>query len=74
MDVDAPSVAEMLPESYRRVLDRVADLEIAGFRYEADLVRRDAIAAYSGRWNARTSTRLGRPPERPSSTTARSSG
>ena len=62
--VDTPSVAETLPESYRRVLDRVADLETAGHRREADLVRRDATAAYSKRWNARTAVRLDRLAER----------
>lgn len=58
--MDAPSIAETLPETYRRVLDRVADLETAGHRREADLVRRDAIAAYSRRWNARASRGLER--------------
>jgi hypothetical protein len=62
--MDAPSVAETLPETYRRVLDRVADLETAGYRREADLVRSDAIAAYSRRWNARTAVRLDRLTER----------
>jgi hypothetical protein len=58
--MDGPSVAETLPETYRRVLDRVADLEAAGYRREADLVRRDAIIAYSRVWNPRTSIRLDR--------------
>jgi hypothetical protein len=58
--MDAPSVAETLPETYRHVLDRVADLETAGHRREADLVRRDAIAAYSRRWNQRAAVRLER--------------
>ncbi len=62
--MDAPSVAETLPDAYRAVLDRVADLETAGYRREADLIRRDAIAAYSRRWNARTSVRLARLGER----------
>jgi hypothetical protein len=57
--MDAPSVAETLPDTYRHVLDRIADLEAAGYRHEADLVRRDAIAVYSGRWNLRTGVRLG---------------
>jgi hypothetical protein len=56
--MDAPSVAESLPETYRHVLDRIADLETAGFRREADLVRRDAITAYSKRWNQRCAVRL----------------
>jgi hypothetical protein len=56
----APSVAEVLPEAYRRVLDRIADLEAAGYRREADLVRRDAVRAYSRHWDERTVTRLDR--------------
>jgi hypothetical protein len=62
--MDVAPVSETLPETYRRVLDRVADLETAGYRREADLVRRDAIAAYSRRWNQRTATRLERLAER----------
>ena len=58
--VAAPSVAETLPDTYRRVLDRVADLEAAGHRREADLIRGDATAAYSRTWNIRTSHRLDR--------------
>jgi hypothetical protein len=54
-----PSVAEVLPEAYRRVLDRIADLEVAGFRCEADIVRRNAIRAYSRHWTERTVARLG---------------
>ncbi len=56
--MDVMPVSETLPETYRRVLDRVADLDAAGFRREADLVRRDAIRAYSGRWNERTARRV----------------
>ena len=62
--VDTAPVAERLPDSYRRVLDRVADLEAAGHRREADLVRGDAIAAYSRRWNERAARRLERLVER----------
>jgi hypothetical protein len=58
--MDAPPVAESLPESYRLVLDRVAELEAAGHRREADLLRRDAIAAYSRRWDDRAAQRLER--------------
>ncbi len=57
-------MAETLPDAYRAVLDRIADLEAAGYRREADLIRRDAIAAYSRRWNERTSVRLVRLGER----------
>ncbi len=62
--MDVEPVSETLPETYRRVLDRIADLEAAGYRREADLVRRDAIAAYSRQWDQRTSTRLDRLSER----------
>jgi hypothetical protein len=51
-------VAETLPERYRAVLDRIADLEASGRRHEADDVRRRAISAYSRVWNARTGRRL----------------
>ncbi|HYL40986.1 MAG TPA: hypothetical protein VET90_06740, partial [Candidatus Binatus sp.] len=53
-------VAETLPERYRAVLDRVADLEAAGHRREADLVRAEATRAYSRRWNHKTAARLDR--------------
>jgi hypothetical protein len=56
--MDVPSIAESLPELYRSVLDHVAGLESAGHRLEGSLVRRDAIAAYSTRWNAQTTRRL----------------
>lgn len=51
-------VAETLPERYRAVLDRIADLEASGRRHEADDVRRRAIREYSRIWNARTGRRL----------------
>lgn len=55
-----PHVSETLPETYRLVLDRIAALDTAGHRREADLVRTDAIMAYSRRWNDRTARRLDR--------------
>jgi len=55
--LDQP-VAETLPEQYRAVLDRVAELESSGQRRAADQVRRDAIRAYSRAWNVRTAKRL----------------
>jgi hypothetical protein len=58
--VDGSPIAEALPELYRRVLDRIADLELAGYRREADLVRRDAMSAYARRWNDRTTRHLER--------------
>jgi hypothetical protein len=57
-NVETASVAESLPERYRRVLDRIAELETAGRHPEADRVRRDAIQAYSRRWNDQTARRL----------------
>jgi len=62
--MDTPSVAESLPELYRAVLDRVADLETAAHRTEASLVRHDAITAYSRRWNSQTARRLSELAER----------
>ena len=58
--MDSQPIAEALPELYRRVLDRIADLEGAGFRREADLVRRSATSAYARRWNERTTRQLER--------------
>lgn len=56
--VDDQPVAESLPDRYRRVLDRVADLEAAGRHAEADRVRRDATRSYSRSWTSRTANRL----------------
>ncbi|HXI46071.1 MAG TPA: hypothetical protein VNH13_07205 [Candidatus Acidoferrales bacterium] len=58
--MDGSPIAEALPELYRRVLDRVADLEQAGFRREADLVRKSATSAYARLWNDRTTRHLER--------------
>lgn len=44
------TIAEVLPELYRQVLDRVASLEHAGYRGEAARVRADATRIYSGPW------------------------
>lgn len=44
------TVAEVLPELYRQVLDRVASLEQGGYRAEAARVRADATRIYSGPW------------------------
>jgi len=57
-NVDGTPIAETFPERYRRVLDRIAELEAAGRHPEADRVRRDAIRAYSRRWNEQTARRL----------------
>ena len=45
------SVAEDLPELYREILDRVADLERIGARSEAARIRADATRAYSNSWD-----------------------
>ena len=45
------SVAEDLPELYREILDRVADLERIGARAEAARIRADATRAYSNSWD-----------------------
>jgi hypothetical protein len=49
--VEGASVAHELPELYRAVLERVASLEQTGHRREAELIRREAIAAYSRAWD-----------------------
>ena len=51
-------IAEWLPERYRNVLDRIADLEAAGRHADADRIRRDAIRAYSRSWTEKTATKL----------------
>jgi hypothetical protein len=45
------TLAEDLPEIYRAILDRVADLERIGARREAGRIRADATRAYSNAWN-----------------------
>jgi hypothetical protein len=52
------SVAHRLPELYRALLGQVAALEAAGHRREADLLRREAIAAYSRAWDDDARRRL----------------
>ena len=49
--MEEPSVAEVLPELYRQVLDRVAALEEHGQRAEAGRVRTEATQAYSRAWD-----------------------
>jgi hypothetical protein len=56
--VDETSVAELLPELYRQVLDRVATLEQHDHRAEAGRVRAEATRAYSGAWNPRAVGKL----------------
>jgi hypothetical protein len=56
--VDDEPIAESLPQRYRELLDRVADVSTAGFRAEADLIRAAATKAYARRWNQATDRRL----------------
>ncbi|HEX7950225.1 MAG TPA: hypothetical protein VF494_07735 [Candidatus Limnocylindrales bacterium] len=56
--MDDQPVAESLPDRYRRVLDRVADLEASGRHADADRVRRDATRSYSRSWTWKTGSRL----------------
>lgn len=46
-----PTLAEDLPEIYRAILDRVADLERIGARGEAGRIRQRATRAYSDAWD-----------------------
>lgn len=50
-DEHAASVAEDLPELYRAILDRVAELERAGLRRDAGRVRAAATQVYSNAWD-----------------------
>jgi hypothetical protein len=69
------TLAEDLPEIYRAILDRVADLERVGARREAGRIRAEATRAYSNAWNEAARRHLLRllararrgltPPERP---------
>ena len=52
------TVAEVLPDLYRAILDAVARLEAAGERSRAARLRRDATAAYSRAWDERARRRL----------------
>jgi hypothetical protein len=45
------SVAEDLPELYRDILDRVAELERRGARADAARIRSAATRAYSNAWD-----------------------
>ena len=52
------SPAEDLPALYRAILDRVAELELAGERPRAARLRSDATDAYSRAWDERARRRL----------------
>lgn len=56
--VEGMSVAHELPELYRAILARVASLEVNGHRREAELIRREAVAAYSRAWDEVARRRL----------------
>jgi hypothetical protein len=45
------TLAEDLPEIYRAILDRIADLERIGARGDAGRIRVRATRAYSNAWN-----------------------
>jgi hypothetical protein len=45
------TLAEDLPEIYRAILDRVAELERLGARRDAGRIRADATRAYSDAWD-----------------------
>jgi hypothetical protein len=53
-----PSLAEDLPELYRTILDRVAELERVGARAEAGRIRASATHTYSNAWDARAQRSL----------------
>ena len=46
-----PSIAEDLPELYRSILERVAELERIGARREAGRLRAAATRVYSEAWD-----------------------
>jgi hypothetical protein len=80
--VDTVSLAEEMPQLFRTILDRVADLEHAGDRRTAMKVRSEAIDTYSKSWDARGRGRLlvilrraerALPPTRPAETEVRES-
>jgi hypothetical protein len=56
METNPP--AEELPALYRAILDRVAELEVAGDRIGAGRVRRQATRAYSRAWDERARREL----------------
>jgi hypothetical protein len=56
METNSP--AEDLPALYRAILDRVAELELAGERARAARLRTDATDAYSRAWDERARRRL----------------
>lgn len=58
--VEGTSVAHELPELYRAILAQIASLESTGHRREAELIRREAVRAYSRAWDDVARRRLER--------------
>jgi hypothetical protein len=58
LPVEGTSPAHELPELYRAVLERISSLEQSGHRREGDLIRREAITAYSRAWDDAARRRL----------------
>jgi len=56
--VEGISPAHELPGLYRAVLECVGSLEQSGHRREGELIRREAIAAYSRAWDDAARRRL----------------
>ncbi|MEW5992301.1 MAG: hypothetical protein AB1736_13270 [Chloroflexota bacterium] len=56
--MEGTTPAHQLPELYRAVLERVGSLELSGHRREGDLIRREAVAAYSRAWDDAARRRL----------------
>ena len=56
METNSP--AEDLPALYRAILDRVAEMELAGDRDRAARLRSEATDAYSRAWDERARRRL----------------
>ncbi|HYX10663.1 MAG TPA: hypothetical protein VE817_01705 [Candidatus Acidoferrum sp.] len=52
------TLAEDLPEIYREILDRVADLERIGARGDAGRIRAQATRTYSDAWDESARRRL----------------
>lgn len=52
------TLAEDLPEIYRAILDRVADLERIGARGDAGRIRAQATRTYSDAWDEKARRRL----------------
>jgi hypothetical protein len=56
--MEPKSASEELPDLYRAVLDRVAELEASRKRDQANRVRADAIHIYSRAWDDRARREL----------------